>query len=244
MEVRSLLNCVLTTINIVRGENHELWSTNMNLVTRFIRFTRKLEPFDSLQLDDLAQRMGVMSRLDREQRYFLSRRAYSAFSFPGGIAFGRWYWNSLDDPERLAIAAHEFSHIKSNDGIKRFARIGLPSLVATLAIMITVSYSLAYSASVATLDLVAVALGTALTFTLSFTVVGLVNAPWRRRIELKCDIEAAKNANGEDLIRALSLWEGAVSEKAKKTTRYRILSRYYPTLAERSKAIRAAPANT
>ena len=59
------------------------------LTYRYIKFRRMLEPFDSPQLDDLAQRMDVFNRLNKKQRYFLSRRTHSAFSFPGGIAFGK-----------------------------------------------------------------------------------------------------------------------------------------------------------
>jgi Zn-dependent protease with chaperone function len=210
-----------------------------SLANRFVRFRRKLEPFDSPQLDELAERMGVLRRLNKKQRYFFSRRDYSAFSFPGGIAFGKWYWDSLDDGERMAIAAHEFSHIRSNDGVRRFLRIALPSLVVTLAIMIAVSSELPYSASAAVLEGAGVGIGTVLVFALSFTLLSLINAPWRRRTELDCDADAAKYANGEDLIRALSFWESAISEKARKTMRYRILSRYYPTLAQRTERIRA-----
>ena len=208
------------------------------LAYHIIRSRRKLEPFDSPQLDELAERMGVLNRLNKKQRYFFSRRAYSAFSFPGGIAFGKWYWNSLDDGERTAIAAHEFSHIKSNDGIRRFLRIALPSLVITLAIMVAISSALPYSTSVFLLEGVGVGIGTVLVFVLSYTLLALVNAPWRRRTELNCDADAAKYANGEDLIRALTLWESAISEKGRKTMRYRIVSRYYPTLAQRAETIR------
>lgn len=209
------------------------------LAYRLVRSRRKLEPFDSPQLDELAGRMGVLRRLNKKQRYFFSPRAYSAFSFPGGIAFGKWYWDSLGDGQRMAIAAHEFSHIKSNDGIRRFLRIALPSLVVTLAIMITISFVLPYSASLAVLEGVGIGVGTVLVFMSSYTLLSLINAPWRRRTELRCDADAAKYAEGEDLIGALSLWEGMISEKARKTMRYRILSRYYPTLAQRTETIRA-----
>lgn len=210
-----------------------------SLAYRFLRLRRRLEPFDSPQLDELAKRMGVLNRLNKKQRYFFSRRPYSAFSFPGGIAFGKWYWDSLDDGERMAIAAHEFSHIKSKDGIRRFLRIGMPSFVITLAIMIAIASILPYSASAAVLEDAGVALGTAFVFVCVFTLTSLINAPWRRRTELNCDADAAKYANGEDLIRALSLWESVIGEKARKTIRYRILSRYYPTLAQRTETIRA-----
>ncbi len=207
------------------------------LAYRFLRFRRKLEPFDSPQLDELAERMGVLNRLNRKQRYFFARRAYSAFSFPGGVAFGRWYWNKLDDGERMAIAAHEFSHIKSNDGVRRFLRIPLPSLAVTLALMITISSVLPYSASAAVLEEVGVGVATVLIFVLSSTFLSLINAHWRRRTELNCDADAARYVNGEDLIRALSLWESAISEKTRKAMRYRIQTRFYPTLAERTEAI-------
>lgn len=210
---------------------------------RYIRFSRRLEPFESPQLDELARRMGVLSRLNRKQRYFLSRRTYSAFSFPGGVAFGSWYWNSLEDGERMAIAAHEFSHIRSNDMIRRFWRIAVPSLVVTLVIMLAVSSMLVYGPSIAIFALPGLALGTVLTFVCSFMILGSINAGWRRSMEMRCDIDASKYANGEDLIHTLSLWEGAISEKVKKTIRYRILSRFYPTLAERTQAIRAATEN-
>jgi Zn-dependent protease with chaperone function len=214
------------------------------LAYRIVRSRRRLEPFDSPQLDELAERMGVLKRLNKKQRYFFSRRTYSAFSFPGGIAFGKWYWDSLDDGERTAIAAHEFSHIKSNDGVKRFLRIALPSLVITLAIMIAISSILPYTASAFVLEGVGVGMGTVLVFMLSYTLLSLINAPWRRRTELDCDADAAKYANGEDLIRALFFWESVISQKVRKTIRYRILSRYYPTLAQRTEAIRAVAGNT
>lgn len=208
------------------------------LAYEYIKLSRKLEPFKSPQLDELAERMSVLSRLNGKQRYFLSKRAYSAFSFPGGIAFGKWYWSNLDDGERLAIAAHEFSHIKSNDGIRRFWRIALPSLVVTLVVMLTVASVLVYSPSMTTFALVGVALGTALTFACSFVLMSSINAGWRRSMELDCDIEAAKYTNGEDLIHALSLWDSVISDKTRKTLQYRILSSLYPTLSERAQAIR------
>jgi Zn-dependent protease with chaperone function len=184
--------------------------------------------------------MEVIQHLNTKQRYFFSRRAYSAFSFPGGVTFGKWYWNNLNDGERMAIAAHEFSHIRSNDVIKRFLRVAMPSFVATLAIMITISSMLPYNTSMALLEGVGVGVATIIVFTLSYSLLSVINAPWRRRTELNCDADAAKYTNGEDLIRALSFWENAVSEKARRTTRYKIQSIYYPSLAERVDTIRAA----
>jgi len=226
---------------VINRFNRPPFSRLSFLTYRFLRFSRRLEPFDSPQLDELAGRMGVVRRLNGRERYFLSSRGYSAFSFPGGIAFGKGYWDHLGEGERLAIAAHEFSHIRSNDAMTRFLRIGLPSLALALAIMLGISSVLIYgpSNSVDTLELAGVTLGTVLVFLCSYTLMNLVNAPWRRRMELRCDTEAAKYTNGEDLIRALSLWQGAISEKAQRTFRYRIQSRSYPTLEDRVRAIRA-----
>lgn len=208
---------------------------------RFFRFSRKLQPFDSPQLDVLAERMGVLRQLDRKHRYFLSSRGYSAFSFPGGIAFGRAFWNAIDDGERLAIAAHEFSHIKSRDMEKRFLRIVLPPVVVTLAVMIPLITLWVNDLpdSETLLAFIVVAVGTAALYSSTYTTTSLLGASWRRRMELSCDEDAARFTNGEDLIRALSLWHDAADRVGKKNIRTRIQGRFYPSLAERAAAVRA-----
>ena len=209
------------------------------IISRYLRFARRLESFDSPQLDALAERMGVLGRLNRKQRFFLSKRGYSAFSFPGGVGFGRAYWEHLDEAERMAIAAHEFSHIRSNDLLRRFLRMVLPPAAVTLGVMIPlVSWTNALPDSVFPVVLLFVAVATVALYTSTYALVALLNAPWRRRVEMKCDVVAAKYTDGEALIRALSLWEGAVSGKARRTVRHRFLSRNYPSLAERAEAIR------
>lgn len=207
----------------------------------YIKFVRRLESFGSAQLDELAGRMGVLDRLDKRNRYFFAKSRYSAFSFPGGIAFGKAYWSNLADGQRMAIAAHEFSHIKNDDMRKRQARILLPGLVIVAAFaLFWVYYLLPFmvnSIGLAMLGLISLVV----LLSASLLLVGIFSAPWRRRTELRCDMEAARYVDGEDLISALELWEGEVSRKGRRKMRYRIQSGFYPPLTERVEVIRRCP---
>jgi Zn-dependent protease with chaperone function len=211
---------------------------------RYIRFARRLEPFDSAELDELAGRMGVLGKLNRRQRYFFARSRYSAFSFPGGVAYGKAYWNSLDAGERIAIGAHEFSHMRNDDVRKRQVRILLPGLAIMIILAsVWIYYILPYMADSVLLAAVGL-VSLVLALSGSLLLLGALNAPWRRRTELNCDIEAARYADGEDLISALELWEGGVSQKARRKMRYRVQSSFYPSLSQRVEAIRKASMTT
>ena len=208
----------------------------------YLRLRLRLVPFPSALLDSVADRMGVSGRLrGRGERYFLSSRGVSGLCFAGRVVFGGAYWSRLGDAERSAVAAHEFVHIRSRDARRRLVRVVLPGVAVTGAFTWAWTY---YplplpSGLVGYLLFVPVAVAPLVVLLCSYAASTLLNAPWLRRMELRCDVEAARDGvdDGEALVRALEVWEGMLGN-ARRSLRYRWLSRSYPTLAERTAAIR------
>ncbi|MGA2664367.1 MAG: M48 family metalloprotease [Nitrososphaerales archaeon] len=208
----------------------------------YFRFRLRLVPFSSALLDSVADRMGVSGLLKgKEERYFLSGRGVSGLCFAGRIVFGGAYWSRLDDAERSAVAAHEFVHIRSRDAKRRLVRVVLPGVAVTGAFTWAWTY---YplplpSGIVGYLLFVPVVVAPIVVLLCSYVISTLLNAPWLRRMELRCDVEAARDGvdDGEALVRALEVWEGMIGN-TRRSLRYRWLSRSYPTLAERAAAIR------
>src|SRR5208283_4610773 len=90
---------------------------------------------DSSPFDELAQRMGALPFMhDKRGRYFLSKARISAVTLGSMVFFGAAYWSHLDDDERLAIAAHEFVHIRSVDSMNKARRVLLPAVIIAGAI--------------------------------------------------------------------------------------------------------------
>lgn len=159
--------------------------------------------FDSPPLDQLAERMGAISRLnDSRGRYFLTEAKISALNFGTAILLGSEFWSRLNEDQRLGIVAHEFVHVRSPELKRRVIRLLLPSLALAGAFFSWWVYSFRDYLLPGVLPGVLVFGGL---FALIFFVIGLfastqLNAGWNRRNEIRCDVEAASYVDGEALI--------------------------------------------
>jgi Zn-dependent protease with chaperone function len=109
----------------------------------------------------------------------------------------------------------------------------LPSVVSALVVAFAVSCTLGHFA------LVSVFLAV-LTWALVLSVTSSLNFGNSRRMELRCDTEAAEFVDPTSLIASLQIADSLSSPKVESGCTYKGLSRSYPTPEERVRAIRAA----
>ncbi|MGD0477736.1 MAG: M48 family metalloprotease [Nitrososphaerales archaeon] len=195
--------------------------------------------FESVELDALAERMGVLGLLGSTKfgRYFKSKSRISAISFGSRIIFGLNCWNRLNEEQRLALGAHEFVHIKERDSQRKVRRLLVPSLIAavlTFLLWLSFVHSIPLNLAVLSFGLVLALIAWLVTLALAIGV----NARWNRKIELRCDTTAASYVDGEVLIGALEVCDSMVSKKVKNSWTYRLTAKTYPTQEERVEAIR------
>ena len=187
----------------------------------------KKDPADRwLTVQDLGGALATSSR----DRVFFDSRGY----------------DMLTDPQRLAVAAHELTHIGRQDPGHQQKHVTIPAYLAW-----GLSFLLYFELMVRALppglpsgawSVVAMLAFVASLFTwlACLVVLLLANGGWRRAAELRCDLEAASFTSGEDMTAALWVQENLLSPGLKKSVRYRINSRLfpYPSLQEREEAIR------
>ena len=206
----------------------------MDIASLYVRVWFRAKPLASPELDALAERMGILAWLSPNpgRRYFLSKWNAAGASILGRVVFGERYWSMLTEDERLAVCAHEFIHIRHRDSRWRLTHIGLPSIGAAVIAASIASYALGQFV----LPSVILAVFAWFLAAYAFTTLNLSNS---RRMELRCDTEAAKAVSPSSLVTSLRIADSLISQKVKNGRSDRRPSRSYPTLEERVNAILA-----
>lgn len=210
-----------------------------------------MKPFASGELDELAIRMSVLGRLgkDPKDRWFKGP-GLTAYAVGRRVVFGVQFDEKLNDAQRRAVAAHELVHIREGDARKGFWRVTVPSVVAFF-IAFTLSarwfyamlplYLLSPDATIVILAL-AVIVGLVI-FGLGEFFFRILAKPWRRRMELRCDVLAVPFIDGNELIAALGIQDTLLTPSLRRKVTYRLWKGEYPTTEARAEAIREAMAS-
>jgi Zn-dependent protease with chaperone function len=177
----------------------------------YLRLFLGARPFKSLELDSLAESMGVSDHLssDAGERYFLTKTNVSALSFGNKLLFGGRYYSNLTDGQRLAVAAHEFGHVLG-DGGERRRRLVAPA--------VAVSVLLALAVSVGTGSILALMFASLLGLIGAIAVGSAIDSDRYLRHEMSCDKLAASFADGEALVQAIHAAESLQNASAKRLT--------------------------
>jgi Zn-dependent protease with chaperone function len=95
----------------------------------------KVEAFENREFDMLAEKMLVTKQLRKKKPYVFSSRVWlNAKATRNHVEFSKELYKNLTDKERLAIAAHEFGHIRERHHLIKFKRIFIPSAVASFPV--------------------------------------------------------------------------------------------------------------
>jgi Zn-dependent protease with chaperone function len=174
----------------------------MDAGTFYMRVFMGAEPFESSEMDSLAEKMKVrplMSK-DTKERYFLTKsRRVAALSLGNKVLFGSRYYRSLTDAQRLAVAAHEFGHVLARDSEDRRRRVVTPSIL--VAALSSVS-SVAVTRSALLLECVL-----AISFLASVMLFSAAYADHYHEQEMRSDRMAATFVDGEALVEAIQAAE-------------------------------------
>ena len=165
-------------------------------------------------------------------RYFISKWRTAGNTILNRVVFGERYWVMLTAEEQLAVCAHEFIHVRERDSHWKLTHTGLPSVAAALVMAFAVTYALGR------LTLASVFLAV-LAWILMLSVTFFLNLGNSRRMELRCDTEATKFVDSASLVASLRIADSLISPRVKEGRAYRRLSKSYPTIEERIKAIQA-----
>jgi Zn-dependent protease with chaperone function len=183
----------------------------MDAGTFYMRVFMGARPFESSEMDSLAEKMNVrplMSK-DTKERYFLTKsKRVAALSLGNKVLFGSRYYRSLTDAQRLAVAAHEFGHVLAKDSEDRRRRVVTPSiLVAALA---SVS-SVAFTRSALLLECIL-----AISFLASVMLFSAAYAGQYHEQEMRSDRMAATFVDGESLVEAIQVAESFMATARKR----------------------------
>ena len=182
--------------------------TGMDLTSFYLRTFLGARPFGSSELDSLAERMNVLHLLsgNPRDRYFTTgARAVSAANLGNKVVFGRLFYDSLSEDERLAVGAHEFAHILHCDN--RRGAIAISTLGVSL-VSAAATFLAAHSVLLAELF-----------FCLSF--LGLMwirssgDVEKSRLEELKCDSVAASFVGGPPVVRSIRLADSMRTQRSR-----------------------------
>ena len=200
----------------------------------------RLTAFDSPELDALADRMGASRFLwsDVHRRYFKTQKGILASTTGRAVRFGAVLYEMMTPEQRLAVAGHEFVHVRERDPLHNFVYLRLPPLVVWAAVWIW-----AFFQPDPWFEILILLLYTPVAVFYGPFWLKLLAAKHFREVELRCDSVAAQYIDGEALISALQLSDSMFNPPSvKNTRRYRNLSKLYPTLEERAEAIRRSTA--
>jgi Zn-dependent protease with chaperone function len=203
----------------------------MDAGSLYVRVFLGARPFESSQLDDLAERMNATHLLsgNRRDRYFTTRVGVPALSLGNKVLFGTSYYENLTEKQRLAVAAHEFAHMLEHKG-RQNRRIIVPCLVVPL-VLAAVAIGITGSILLSELSMLTGFLGT-------FLVMNRLNAGRSRHEELKCDSLAASFVDGNELISAIETWEKLGKPRSRRGKAFPG-SRSHPTLDQRIETVGA-----
>jgi Zn-dependent protease with chaperone function len=205
----------------------------LSLVSLYLRLWFSAKPFESPELDALADRMLATTRMSGNPRdRWYEGRGSVGYTFRNRVVFGKKLSGMLSGGQRLAVAAHELVHVREDDSRHANTHIVYPAAIVGFAVFLT------------SLILWRIFPASALFFVVSWTgslsLLFLGSAGWRRRVELRCDVVACSYVDGNDLTEVLRIQDSLIPPKMRKTLAYRLASRMYPSNADREHAIRNA----
>lgn len=189
----------------------------MDITSLYLRAFFGARPFASSQLDTLAERMGVsgLQSPDPQKRYFITNtKGVTAANVGDKIVFGRLYFESLSDEQRLAVGAHEFAH--SLDRHNERLNVAAGSLLGSSASAAT-AYALSGSVLIAELAFL-------VSFFVAMGILSPREAVKNSHRELQCDRIAVSFVSSEAMVSSLRLAETHTKPR-------------FPTVEERASAI-------
>ena len=220
----------------------------MGILSALLSRLLKASPFPSESLDNLADAMQVTKilRAKKLERYYnVGFLAVGGMAFLDRIFFDSRFLQVLLPDELLAVAAHEFTHLKKKHGTQKFFRLTAPAALigALMGFLVFSNF-----ASIDSIPLVG-SLGEVVSSLLATIFFGFfalvaslyVNAKWLRQQETQCDLSSVKFLNGEPMIQALIKLNNL---RPRRMTRLeRLLPKIYPTIEQRINNIHAAAEN-
>jgi Zn-dependent protease with chaperone function len=220
----------------------------VGIISAFLSRILKASPFQSESLDNLADAMQVTKilRAKKLERYYnVGFLAVGGMPFLDRIFFDNRFLQVLLPDELLAVAAHEFTHLKNKHGTKKFFRLTVPAAIvgALLGLFVFFHFSIVTPIPVVgSLDNIVFGLLAALFFGFFTLVAGLyINAKWLRQQETECDLSSVKFLNGEPMIQALIKLNNLRPRSMPRLERW--LPKVYPTIEQRINDIHTAAEN-
>ena len=185
-------------------------------------------------------------KVNKLERYFnVGFLAVGGMAFLDRIFFDSRFLQVLLPDELLAVAAHEFNHLKKRHGTKKFFRLTFPAAIIGVLMGLLVFFNFSLVAPipiVGSLGNVFSGLFAAIFFGFLALVAGLyINAKWLRELETECDLSSVKFLNGEPMIQALIKLNNLRPRRMLRLER--LLPKIYPTIEQRINDIHTAAEN-
>ena len=220
----------------------------MGIISAFLSRILKASSFQSESLDKLANAMQVTKilRAKKLERYFnVGFLAVGGMAFLDRIFFDSRFLQVLLPDELLAVAAHEFTHLKKKHGTKKFFRLTIPAAIVGILMGLFVFFNFSIVTPipvVGSLGNIIFGLLAAIFFGFFTLVAGLfINAKWLRQQETECDLSSVKFLNGEPMIQALIKLNNLRPRRMPRLERW--LPKVYPTIEQRINDIHTAAEN-
>jgi Zn-dependent protease with chaperone function len=220
---------------------------NVGIISSLLSRLLKANPFPSDPLDNLAEAMKVTKILKTpklERYYNVGFLATGGMAFIDKIFFDSTYLKVLLPDELLAVAAHEFTHLKKRHGTKKFFRLTAPAAIVGVLIGLLVFFNFSLITVIpiiGSLGKFVSGLLASLFFGFFALISGLyVNAKWLRQQETECDLSSIKFLNGEPMIQALIKLNNL---RPRRLRLERLMPKVYPTIEQRINDIHAAAEN-
>ncbi len=219
----------------------------MGIISSLLSRLLKASPFPSDPLDNLAESMKVAKILKTrklERYYNVGFLTVGGMAFMDRVFFDSTYLKVLLPDELLAVAAHEFTHLKKRHGTKKFFRLTVPAAIVGILMGLLVSFNFSFVTPIpiiGSLGNVVSGLLAAIFFGFFAIVAGLyLSAKWLRQQETECDLSSIKYINGEPMIQALIKLNNL---RPKRMPLERLMPKVYPTIEQRINYIHTAAIN-
>jgi Zn-dependent protease with chaperone function len=220
----------------------------VGIISAFLSRLLKASSFASESLDKLADTMQVTKilRAKKSERYFnVGFLAVGGMAFLDRIFFDSRFLQVLLPEELLAVAAHEFTHLKKKHGTKKFFRLTAPAAIvgALMGFLVFSNFASIHSIPlIGSLDEIVSSLFATIFFGFFALIGGLyVNAKWLRSQETECDLSSVEFLNDEPMIQALIKLNNLRSRRMPRLERW--LPKVYPTIEQRINDIHAEAEN-
>jgi Zn-dependent protease with chaperone function len=182
-------------------------------------------------------------KVGKLERYFnVGYLSVGGMAFLDRIFFDSRFQQVLLPDELLAVAAHEFTHLKKRHGTKKFFRLTVPAAIVGALIGMFVFFNFSQITPipiVGSLGNIVSALLAAILFGFFALIAGLyTNAKWLRQKETECDLSSVKFLNGEPMIAALTKLNNLRPSRMPRLERW--LPKIYPTIEQRINDIHKA----